>query len=1400
MNLNLVRRQSKGSRLTAVDHDTNLDKIEQAISDIEQQPAPPGPAGPAGDDGRNIELRNSSTHIQWRYAGDATWLNLVALSTITGPQGGAGQQGAAGRNIELQTGATHIQWRYAGDATWLNLVPLSAITGPPAPALSVLRFTLGVTGRSLQPGQFSEVLIPAAGVQLSDFVDRASYSKPLPAAVKTEFQCQDGQVLAVFRNVGTVNSYVPSGVVCVEVAENTGPMPEAPPEPEDPGNPVDPDPEDPDPEDPDPEDPDPEDPDPDPPGEPDISIVQPFLTSQSTTDAGWVGSGNAANGHSFSWQNSSAVSGTAGAIGGTFARATGFAYFADTSITALVRTNTIRMAGSFRLVNSDFDGAFYLGYFPHASLTAGSPPAQFIGIEFSEPSGDASNPFRGAARINGTGGVASAVVSLAQNVNHSFDLTWTGKPDGSGTLAGTLAGQAINIAAGVGTATFTAFGLLVGGSSTAASGQNTGTCLFDDLQYRKGTVLPPVPDPPPPTGTPLAQVLVPTKIFNARNLPADVNGGVSAVGNNVADDTAAVEACIAAARNWAATTGEWTMAYFPRGRYRVQRRIVVTGGGYAIGGAGAYLSSIVGHDVGDSQISPVLDIIDFTGRIEFIDVRHNSDQLRLVVRQSSSDNSKPSRIHYEHCVFNGWGNEFVNVSDTSLGFTTNRGMVWQMQNLNANSTFTSYGTNSQLKGVSFDNCSNARVLLSQYGKQGWGALRIRGATALRNGFFGGLNVYGPVRVEDNQSLVFSDAYMEQLRPPTTRDLKRMASPQFVLSGVAGDTREGRVTACLGVLDSAYGNSSQLNTDTQKLPYEIYFTLKNYRGRFSILGTKHKNAPTPGSSIYDPNKTRFKTVCEGSAPVSVLLAANTFEQGAGLAVPAIEGGANVGRHVLANWSQGATVAASRVVPDVTDGNTLNLAGLALKDLRELSRMDLLLNYHINSATFPVPTSGQIATPPQLPVLNWTKRSDWLDVKNLPASVNGGVSAVGNGNPANKAVDTAAILAACNEVRKVNSQWSTVYLPPGTYCLAEELFPYPTPITVQASFTGSITGDTLTVTAVASGTIAKGHAIHGNGLVEGPLIKNGPSAGGVGTYKLTVAVPSPVSSRAMQSGPGLYTYWNMRGHGRDTIIEWHGSNGGRMFRSDGTPYSTVIGITWDGRGIAAQGFMHRSTVMRESKFMHQFELFRNFTQNGSGSASRPTALSAMFLESSSFRDCIFINCGTGLSATNYNDYMINVDGCHFYDNAVGVFTGNGQALIRNCRFYRSSTADVVEPNDSRANSIRRCSSVGSRLLYERNSTISTPTSRITSIQDVYVSGWTNTSHAILSPAVGANCYDPLIIFDCVFVNGPSANPPIKLDRMVQVLHSNNSWTHAGVTNTGAALFAGFTDNLQAIPVVT
>ena len=46
-----------------------------------------------GEDGREVQLQKSATHIQWRYEGDAAWTNLVALSELEGDPGAQGETG-----------------------------------------------------------------------------------------------------------------------------------------------------------------------------------------------------------------------------------------------------------------------------------------------------------------------------------------------------------------------------------------------------------------------------------------------------------------------------------------------------------------------------------------------------------------------------------------------------------------------------------------------------------------------------------------------------------------------------------------------------------------------------------------------------------------------------------------------------------------------------------------------------------------------------------------------------------------------------------------------------------------------------------------------------------------------------------------------------------------------------------------------------------------------------------------------------------------------------------------------------------------------------------------------------------------------------------------------------------
>lgn len=143
----------------------------------------PGSTKP-GADGREIEIQNNGTNVQWRYRGFKQWSDLISLSDLrgkdgpkgapgtpgaqgnpgnpgkdgadgkngligptgsTGPAGPRGLQGEKGvngidgkdgkpgtngREIELQKSDTHIQWRYVGDKVWRDLIALDDLRGP----------------------------------------------------------------------------------------------------------------------------------------------------------------------------------------------------------------------------------------------------------------------------------------------------------------------------------------------------------------------------------------------------------------------------------------------------------------------------------------------------------------------------------------------------------------------------------------------------------------------------------------------------------------------------------------------------------------------------------------------------------------------------------------------------------------------------------------------------------------------------------------------------------------------------------------------------------------------------------------------------------------------------------------------------------------------------------------------------------------------------------------------------------------------------------------------------------------------------------------------------------------------------------------------------------------------
>lgn len=78
---------------------------------------------------------------------------------------------------------------------------------------------------------------------------------------------------------------------------------------------------------------------------------------------------------------------------------------------------------------------------------------------------------------------------------------------------------------------------------------------------------------------------------------------------------------------------------------------------------------------------------------------------------------------------------------------------------------------------------------------------------------------------------------------------------------------------------------------------------------------------------------------------------------------------------------------------------------------------------------------------------------------------------------------------------------------------------------ASFTGSISGTTLTVTSVTSGTIQVNDKVYGPGITAAQITANGTGSGGTGTY--TINVSETVASEAMNTTGSLFCLTSLNG---------------------------------------------------------------------------------------------------------------------------------------------------------------------------------------------------------------------------------------------------------------------------------
>lgn len=66
-------------------------------------------------DGREVELRRSSTAIEWRYRGQISWTELVTLESLKGAKGDTGLQG---KSLQFSWNGTRLGVRVEGDQVY----------------------------------------------------------------------------------------------------------------------------------------------------------------------------------------------------------------------------------------------------------------------------------------------------------------------------------------------------------------------------------------------------------------------------------------------------------------------------------------------------------------------------------------------------------------------------------------------------------------------------------------------------------------------------------------------------------------------------------------------------------------------------------------------------------------------------------------------------------------------------------------------------------------------------------------------------------------------------------------------------------------------------------------------------------------------------------------------------------------------------------------------------------------------------------------------------------------------------------------------------------------------------------------------------------------------------------
>ena len=221
-------------------------------------------------------------------------------------------------------------------------------------------------------------------------------------------------------------------------------------------------------------------------------------TNKFDTGAGnWaITYNNTANANNVDWLNSNLAGGTAGELGGTFARHTSSAFYGRLLDSTITFNDAMHWRGVFSSTNTyaNWNNSVFIGYFNTTEALADSE-VNYIGWRNREPTTSTSTTegFRSRARIGVQGNLSSPNGQYLQGQSYAFDVEWvpSGLNDGSGTFSGSIGGWSFSQAyaaqsSGPG---FEAFGIWW--DESAIDPNIKFDAYFDNLEY----LVPEVPEP-----------------------------------------------------------------------------------------------------------------------------------------------------------------------------------------------------------------------------------------------------------------------------------------------------------------------------------------------------------------------------------------------------------------------------------------------------------------------------------------------------------------------------------------------------------------------------------------------------------------------------------------------------------------------------------------------------------------------------------------------------------------------------------------------------------------------------------------------------------------------------------------------------------------------------------------